>query len=83
MGALALSPSFAGDVYAYTADTTNASNTITATPLKQGVTVVVKVNDVVHENGTAATWQEGVNTVEATVKYGTTTKIYTATVTKS
>lgn len=35
-----------------------------------------------HTNGQAATWDVGENTVEITVKYGTTTKVYTVTVTK-
>lgn len=34
-------------------------------------------------NGSAATWQEGTNTVTVTVKNGTEQKIYTVTVTKA
>lgn len=35
------------------------------------------------ENGTAATWSEGPNTVTITVKNGTAQKVYTVTVTKA
>lgn len=67
----------------YTAETTNATNTITATAAKPGATIAIKVNDVDHVNGTAATWNLGENVVEITVTYGTTQMIYTVTVTKT
>lgn len=80
---MALSPSFKGEVTAYTATTTNATNTVTATPLKSGAKVTITVGGEAHENGTAATWAAGENEVAVTVKYGTTVKTYTVTVTKS
>jgi hypothetical protein len=62
IGALTLTPTFDADVYEYTAETTNATNTVTATP-DTGWGVLVYVNDELHENGTAATWETGENTV--------------------
>jgi len=56
---------------------------VTATAAKAGAIVTIKVNDEAHVNGEAATWDAGENTVEVTVKFGTTTKVYTVTVTKS
>ena len=83
MAPQALTPSFKSSVYEYTAETTNATNTITAVALKPGATVSIKVNGEAHTSGMAATWESGENTVEITVTYGTTTKIYTVTVTKT
>lgn len=67
----------------YSAATTNATNTVTATAA-EGVTATIKVNDEAHTSGTAATWEVGENTVEITCT-GTNmdTQIYTVTVTKS
>ena len=67
----------------YTAETTDATNTITATAAKPGATIAIKVNGVDHVNGTTATWNSGENVVEITVTYGTTQMIYTVTVTKT
>lgn len=83
IGALPLSPAFASGTTTYTAATTNATNTITATPSDAGATVSIKVGDMVVDNGAAATWASGANTVTITVtaEDGTTTKTYTVTVT--
>jgi len=70
-------------VYEYTASTSNGTNTVTATAAKSGASVAIKVNGQAHTSGSAATWLIGKNTVEITVKYGTTVKIYTVSVTKS
>ena len=59
------------------------TNTITATALKPGAIVAIKVNGEAHTSGTAATWETGENTVEVTVTYGTTAKVYTVIVTKT
>lgn len=56
---------------------------MTAAAVKSGATVTIKVNNAAHTNGAAATWNTGANTVEITVKYGTTTKVYTISVTKT
>ena len=84
IGALSLSPSFDPDKTEYTADTTNGSNKVTATPEDSYATVEIKLNgntDI--PNGTAATWQEGDNTlIVKTISNGE-SKTYTVTVTKS
>lgn len=66
----------------YTASTTNASNTITATGA-DGATVTITVNGDAHTNGSPATWDAGQNVVKITVGSGSTQRIYTVTVTKS
>lgn len=83
IGALTLVPPFNKSVMVYTAATTDTTNTITAVAKDGDSIISIKVNDVAHTNGTAATWQEGENTVEVTVTSGTETETYTVTVTKS
>ena len=85
IGAKALTPAFDPATTSYAAATTDATNTITATPADAGAEVEVKIGDTVIQNGTAATWAEGSNTVTVTVtaEDGTTQKTYTVTVTKS
>lgn len=83
IGSLSLSPAFAPEVVEYSTTTTNETNKITATPAKSGAAVEIKVNDAAVENGGSGTWNEGVNTVKITVRYGTTTQVYTVTVTKT
>ena len=82
-GALTLAPAFDPDAVSYTANTTNATNTITATPEDEGAEVAILNGETPVTNGTAATWQEGQNTVTITVKNGAAQKIYTVAVTKS
>lgn len=85
IGALALSPTFAAATTSYTAATTNASNTVTATPADAGATIEITVGDKPVENGSAVTWAPGANAVKikVTAADGTATKTYTVTVTKS
>ena len=83
IGALTLDPTFDPDVVSYTANTTNQTNTITATPEDDEATVTILNGEMPVTNGTAATWQEGLNTVTVTVKNGTAQKVYTVAVTKS
>lgn len=83
IGALTIDPTFDSDVESYTANTTNQTNTITATPEDEGATVTILNGETPVENGTAATWVEGPNTVTITVQNGTTQKVYTVVVTKS
>ena len=82
IGALALTPEFDPDVVSYTAVTTNATNTITATPAAEGAAAVITVNGETVASGSAATWETGENDVEVVVTNGTATKTYTVTVTK-
>ena len=85
IGSQALTPTFAAATVSYAATTTNATNTITAVPSDAGAEIHVLVNNAEIDNGTAATWQTGSNTVKVNVTAadGTTTKTYTVTVTKS
>lgn len=91
IGALTLTPVFAGDTTTYAASTTNATNTVTATPSDAGATIEITNKDTdgdttnVVANGSAATWFDGSNTltVKVTAADGTTTKSYVVTVTKS
>ena len=80
---VSLSPSFAATEYNYTAETSDATNAVTATA-SDGASVVLLVNGSSHTSGEAATWTTGTNTVVAIVsKSGLTSKTYTITVTKS
>ena len=85
IGSLSLSPSFSGTVASYTATTANATNTINAMPSNAAAAIQVTVNDVEIDNGTAATWKDGANTVKVkvTAEDGQASQTYTATVTKS
>jgi len=82
IGALSLTPTFAPGTTAYTATTSNATNTVTAVANAQGATVAITVNGTAIQSGGTATWVSGENTVLVTVTNGTTTKTYTVTVTK-
>ena len=82
-GSISLTPTFDADVVEYTTETTNATNTITAVAEDEDATIVIKVNGNSITNGSAATWDEGENTVEVTVTNGTTVRTYTVTVTKT
>ena len=83
IGSLTLSPPFDADTTAYTASTTNATNTVTATAADSGATIAIKNGETTVTNGGSATWSDGNNTLTATVTNGTATKTYTVTVTKS
>lgn len=83
IGSLTLSPAFDKDTTAYTASTSNATNTITAVASDTEATVEIKVGDTAVENGSYATWESGENTVTIKVTNGTAEKTYTVTVTKS
>ena len=82
LGNLVLAPEFSPGTYAYTAATTNATNTLTATPAS-GCTVALTANGTAVQSGDSITWETGENTVQAIVTKGTATKTYTVTVTKS
>ena len=82
IGSLTLSPEFDPDVTSYTATTTNATNTISATG-DDGADVAITVNGSEHSSGSAATWETGENTVTIVVSgTGLTSRTYTITVTK-
>lgn len=85
IGGLTLDPAFSAETTAYTVATTNATNTIVAIPGEGGAEIAITVNDEAVENGAAATWKDGENTVKITVTADddSTEKVYTVTVTKS
>ena len=83
IGALTLDPTVDADVVSYAANTTNATNTITATPEDESATVTILNGETPVVNGAAATWKDGSNTVTITVKNGTAQKVYTVVVTKT
>lgn len=82
IGALTLSPTFDPNEDTYTTTTTNASDVISAVPTT-GSLAVIKVNGKKAQNGAAATWNSGENTVTIAVTNGDQTKNYAVTVTKS
>jgi len=82
IGSLTLSPAFDADVTEYTATTTNATNTITATA-DEGVTVTITVGETTVESGSSATWAAGENVVTIVASDGTNSTTYKVTVTKS
>ena len=82
IGALTLTPEFSPTVTNYAATTSNATNTITATPAAAGATVAITVNGTPVQSGSAATWETGENTVQIVVTNGAATKTYTVVVTK-
>lgn len=85
IGSLDLSPAFSASITSYTATTSNATNTINAIPADAGASIQVKVGDEEIDNGSAATWAAGANTVtiNVTAADGIAKKAYTVTVTKS
>ena len=82
IGALTLSPTFDPNEDTYTTTTTNASDVISAVPTT-GSLAIIKVNGKKVQNGAAATWNSGENTVTIAVTNGDQTKNYAVTVTKS
>lgn len=84
IGSLTLSPAFDSGTLSYTATTTNATNTINAIPSDAGAAIQVLVGDAEVDNGSAAAWASGSNTVtiNVTAADGKTRKPYTVTVTK-
>ena len=82
IGALTLDPTFDPNEDTYTTTTTNASDVISAVPTT-GSLVIIKLNGKKIQNGSAATWNSGENTVAIAVTNGDKTKNYAVTVTKS
>lgn len=82
LGSLTLDPTFDANVNNYTAETEDATNTITATA-DTGTDIVITVNGNSHTSGTAATWQAGENIVSIQLTSATGMNTYTVIVTKS
>lgn len=83
IGAKTLSPAFNKSIFAYTCTTTDATNTITAVAKDGEATIAIINGETPVENGAAATWADGANTLTVTVTRGTETETYTVTVTKT
>lgn len=86
IGSLTLTPAFDPDTTEYTAETTNATNKITAVATDSGDTVEILVGETEIESGESATWDEGENTVTITVSDRDdpeNTTVYTVVVTAS
>ena len=66
----------------YTAETSNATNKVTAVAADETATVAITVGETSIENGSSANWAVGENTVTIKVTDGTVEKTYTVTVTK-
>lgn len=79
---LTLSPTFDADVLTYTAATTKASDTVTATPVNAEAKVSLSLGGTNVKNGSAVTWAAGANALSVTVKNGNAVKVYNITVTK-
>lgn len=82
IGSLILEPAFDKDVLEYTTTTTNATNTVTATPTSEDATVTILNGETPVESGSAATWEEGENILSIEVANGEESQTYTVTVTK-
>ena len=82
IGSISLDPTFAAGTTAYTAETSNATNAITATAADENAGVSITVNGDSLTNGSSATWEDGENTVVVTVTNGGSSKTYTVIVTK-
>lgn len=82
IGSAALSPSFDAGIRNYTATTSNATNTVTATGA-DGATVVIKNGSTTVTSGSSATWEAGENTLTITATKSGLTTTYTVKVTKT
>ena len=83
IGSLIISPTFDENITEYTATTTNATNTVTATPAETDATVAIMVNNTTLANGAAANWNSGENNVDIYVICADSVKTYHVVVTKS
>lgn len=82
VGTLPLSPSFSSSVTEYTADTTAASDKVTAAAEDSNAVIVIKNGGTTVTNGNAASWSAGENTLTIEVTNGSVSKVYTVVVTK-
>ena len=80
IGSLVLTPAFSANTTAYTANTYNASDAVSAAA-GDGVTVAIKANGSTISSGDSVTWTLGENTIEVVASNGTDSTTYTVTVT--
>lgn len=83
VGSLALDPEFDSETLEYSAETTNASNKITAVAANEGATITILNGTTPVDNEGSAVWEEGDNTLTVKVSFGGTDITYTVTVTYS
>lgn len=83
VSALSLSPSFNPETLVYTANTSAASDTVTASPAQARAKVTVVFGGKNYPNGASLKWSSGANKVEVIVENGVSRRTYTVTVTKS
>lgn len=83
IGNKTLAPAFNKSVMVYTAATTDATNTITAVAMNGEAVIEILNGETAVENGAAATWAAGENTLTVNVTVGEATESYVVTVTKS
>lgn len=83
LGSLTLTPAFDPAVTQYTAETSNASNTVTAKAKNPQAAVTIANGETPVTNGQSATWKSGANTLTINVTYGTSAMTYTVAVTKT
>lgn len=83
VGSLTLSPAFDKSKTEYTAATTTATNTVSATASDPDAAIEIKNGSSTVTNGTAATWASGENVVTVKIINRSAVKTYTVTVTKS
>lgn len=69
IGNKTLTPAFDSSVTEYTCTTSDATNTITATPYNNSTTVEIKHNNKPVENGTAVTWDEESNVIMVSIYF--------------
>ena len=67
IGTLSLVPAFSSDVQEYTLTTTNNRNKVTATPTDSDADVEISLGATPIDNGTAAVWETGDNTLSIKV----------------
>ena len=80
LGSLVLSPTFDPEVYGYTTNSTNVSDTLSYTTVDTGATVVTKLNGTSF-TGSTVTWTANTDTLTLEVTSGHITKTYTITCT--
>lgn len=83
LGSMTLTPAFDPAVTQYTATTTNASNTVTASAKKAQAVIAITNGETPVTNGQSAKWQSGENTLTVNVQYGTSAMTYTVRVNKT
>lgn len=80
LGSLTLSPTFSPDVYAYTTNSTSATNTLTATAEDTGAEITKALNGV-EFSGNTVTWTAETDTLTIEVDSGSVSNTYTITCT--